>query len=96
MIHTVKDFGIVNRAEINVFLELSCFFHDPADVGNLISSLRRYKILKALLIKAQVKKDTGVILLKIHMQTGYTGLELENFLLSLSYFPRLSCFLLQE
>ena len=37
VIHTVKGFGIVNQAEIDVFLELSCFFHDPADVGNLIS-----------------------------------------------------------
>ena len=37
MIHTVKGFGIVNKAEIDAFLELSCFFHDPADVGNLIS-----------------------------------------------------------
>ena len=37
MIHTVKGFGTVNKAEINVFLELSCFFDDPADVGNLIS-----------------------------------------------------------
>ena len=36
-IHTVKGFGIVNKAEIDVFLELSCFFHDPVDVGNLIS-----------------------------------------------------------
>ena len=36
-IHTVKGFGIVNKAEIDVFLELSCFFDDPADVGNLIS-----------------------------------------------------------
>ena len=35
--HTVKDFGIVNKAEIDVFLELSCFFNDPADAGNLIS-----------------------------------------------------------
>ena len=35
--HTVKGFGIVNKAEIDVFLELSCFFHDPVDVGNLIS-----------------------------------------------------------
>ena len=35
--HTVKGFGIVNKAEIDVFLETSCFFHDPADVGNLIS-----------------------------------------------------------
>ena len=37
MIHTVKGFGIVKKAEIDVFLELSCFFDDPADVGNLIS-----------------------------------------------------------
>ena len=36
MIDTVKGFGIVNKAEIDVFLELSCFFDDPADVGNLI------------------------------------------------------------
>ena len=37
VIHTVKGFGIVNKAKIDVFLELSCFFHDPVDVGNLIS-----------------------------------------------------------
>ena len=37
VIHTGKGFGIVNKAEIDVFLEISCFFHDPADVGNLIS-----------------------------------------------------------
>ena len=37
LIHTVKGFGIVNKAEIDAFLELSCFFHDPADVGKLIS-----------------------------------------------------------
>ena len=37
VIHTVKGFGIVHKAEIDVFLELSCFFDDPADVGNLIS-----------------------------------------------------------
>ena len=37
VIHTVKVFGIVNKAEIDVFLELFCFFDDPADVGNLIS-----------------------------------------------------------
>ena len=36
VIHTVKGFGIVNKAEIDVFLELSCFFNDPADVSNLI------------------------------------------------------------
>ena len=37
MIHTVKGFGIVNKAEVEVFLGLSCFFDDPTDVGNLIS-----------------------------------------------------------
>ena len=37
MIHTVKSFGIVNKAEVDVFLELYCFINDPTDVGNLIS-----------------------------------------------------------
>ena len=37
VIHKVKGFGIVNKAETDIFLELSCFFDDPADVGNLIS-----------------------------------------------------------
>ena len=37
VIHTVKEFGIVNKAEVDVFLELSCFFDDPMDVGNFIS-----------------------------------------------------------
>ena len=37
VIHTVKGFGIVNKAKIDAFLELSCFLNDPADVGNLVS-----------------------------------------------------------
>ena len=37
MIHTVKGFGVVNKEEVDIFLELSCFFNDPVDVGNLIS-----------------------------------------------------------
>ena len=37
VVHTVKSFGIVTKVEVYVFLELSCFFHDPVDVGNLIS-----------------------------------------------------------
>ena len=37
MIHTVKGFSVVNEAEVDVFLEFSCFFYDPTDVGNLIS-----------------------------------------------------------
>ena len=60
VIHTVKGFGIVNKAEIDVFLELSCFFHHPADVGNLISgssafsktSLNIWKFTVHVLLKA--------------------------------------------
>ena len=59
VIHTVKDFGIVNKAEIDVFLELSCFFADPSDVGNLISgsstfakaSLSIWKFMVQVLLK---------------------------------------------
>ena len=42
VVHTVKGFGIVNKAEVDVFLELSCFFDDPADVGNLISGFSAF------------------------------------------------------
>jgi len=59
VIHTVKGFGIVNKAEVDVFLELSCFFDDPADVGNLISgssafsktSLNIWKFTAHILLK---------------------------------------------
>ena len=59
VIHTVKGFGRVNKAEIDVFLELSCFFHDPADVGNLISGSSAF--LKTSL---NIRKFTVHILLK--------------------------------
>ena len=42
MIHTVKDFGIVNKAEADFFLELFCFFDDPTDVGNLVSGFSAF------------------------------------------------------
>ena len=59
MIHTVKDLGIVNKAEVHVFLELSCFFDNSMDVGNLISgsfafyesSLNIWKFSFHLLVK---------------------------------------------
>ena len=59
VIHIVKGFGIVNKAEIDVFLELSCFLYDPADVGNLISgssafsksSLNIWKFMVHILLK---------------------------------------------
>ena len=63
VIHTVEDLGIVNQAEIYVFLELSCFFDDPADIGNLISgssafsktSLNIWKFLVHILLKPSLE-----------------------------------------
>ena len=65
VIHKVKGFGIVNKAEIGVFLELSCFFHDPADVSNLISgssafsktSLNIWKFTVYILLKPSLEGD---------------------------------------
>ena len=57
VIHTVKGFGIVNKADVDFFLELSCFFDDPADVGNLISgsfsksTLNMWKFMVHILLK---------------------------------------------
>ena len=59
VIHAVKDFGMVNQAKVDVFLELSCFFDDPADVGNLISgssafsksSLNIWKFMVCILLQ---------------------------------------------
>ena len=64
VIHTVKGFGIVNKAEIDVFLELPCFCYDPADVGNLISgssafsktSLNIWKFTVHVLLKPGLEK----------------------------------------
>ena len=60
VIHTVKGFGIINKAEIDVFLELSCFFNDPVNAGNLISgysafsksSLNIWKFMVHVLLKS--------------------------------------------
>ena len=64
MIHIVNGFGIVNKAEIDVFLEFSCFFYDPMDVGNLISdssafsksSLNIWKFMVHVLLKPGLEK----------------------------------------
>ena len=63
MIHTVKGFGIVNKAEVDIFLELSCFFHDPADVGNLISDSSAFS--KTSL---NIREFTVHILLKLGLE----------------------------
>ena len=59
VIHTVKSFGVVNEAEVDIFLELSCFYYDPVDIGNLISgssafsksSMNIWKFLVHVLLK---------------------------------------------
>ena len=59
VIHTIKGFGMVNKAQVDVFLELSCFFDDPMEVGNLISgssafsksSLNMWKFMVHILLK---------------------------------------------
>ena len=51
VIHTVEGFGIVNKAEIDGFLELSCFFDDPVDVGNLIGSSSVHGIFQARVLE---------------------------------------------
>ena len=63
VIHTVKAFGVVNKAEVDAYLELSCFFDDPADVGNLISnsfafsksSLKTWKFTVHVLLKPSLE-----------------------------------------
>ena len=63
VIHTVKGFGVVNKAEVDVFLELSCFFDDPTDVGSLISgssafsksSLNIWKFMVQVLLKPNLE-----------------------------------------
>ena len=67
MIHTVKGFGIDNKAEIDVFLELSCFFNDPADVGNLISGSSAFSktslnIWSQRLLTSRLQSPSAVIL----------------------------------
>ena len=64
-LNTVKGFGILNKAEIDVFLELSCFFNDPADVGNLISGSSAFQLALTLL---KIWKFVVHILLKPGLQ----------------------------
>ena len=74
MIHTVKGFGIVNKAEVEVFLEISCFFNDPVYVDNLISgssalsksSLNIWKFTVHILLKPGLE-NLGITLLACEM-----------------------------
>ena len=80
VVHTVKSFGIVNKAEIAVFLELSSFFHDPADVGNLISgssafsktSLNIWKFTVHILLKTGLENFEHYFTLACEMSEDST------------------------
>ena len=63
MIHTVKGFGVVNEAEVDVFLEFCCFFYDPTDVGNLISGSSAFSKSSLNIWKFSVH-----VLLKPHLE----------------------------
>ena len=67
VIHTVKGFAIVSKAEIDVFLELSCFFDDPADVGNLISGSSAFS-----------KTSLNIWMCMVHVFSKLTQKEAEN------------------
>jgi len=54
VIHTVKGFGIINKAEIDVFLELSCFFYDPPDISNMISRSSAFSETSLTILKFMV------------------------------------------
>ena len=76
--HTVKGFGVVNKAEIDVFLELSSFFHDPLDVGNLISgssdfsktSLNIREFTVHILLKPGLENDPQLHLQRFFFSVG--------------------------
>ena len=59
VIHTLNVFGTVNKAEIDVFLELSCFFEDPEDVSNLISGFSAFSISYLLITNKDLLYGTG-------------------------------------
>ena len=87
MIHRVKGFGIVSKAEIDVFLELFCFFDDPADVGNLISgssafsktSLNIWKFTVYILVKLGLENS------KVVKSIVFTGFVSSSKLLGYTY-----------
>ena len=86
VIHTVKGFGIVNKAEIDVFLELSCFFDDPAGVGNLVSgssafsktSLNNWKFTVHILLKPRLENFEHYKLLLRTVHNGIVKDVIEN------------------
>ena len=70
VIHTVKGFSIVNKAEIDVFLELSCLFDDPSDVGNLISQVLSFIFVLSRALKSLIfyfSSEASVLILSFYI-----------------------------
>ena len=88
VLHTVKGFGIVNKAEIDVFLKLSCFFNDPANVGNLISrssaffktSLNIWKFTVHVLLKPGLENFELACKIKVYSPSVSSNLIMHTFL----------------
>ena len=75
MIHTVKGFGVVKKAEVDVFLELSCFLDDPADVGNLISGSSDFsKSIWKFMVHVLLKPEDEIYLFWVLVLEGFVGL----------------------
>ena len=77
MIYTVKGFGIINKAEVDGFLELSCFFYDPEDVGYLISGSSAFSKSSLNILECKVKWDLGNII--TNKASGGDGIPSELF-----------------
>ena len=78
VIHTVKGFGIVNKAETDVFLELSCFFDDPMDVDNLVYSLLQNEVMmvsyfRDIISQHHYQRNANQIYNKVSAHTGQNG-----------------------
>ena len=75
VVHTVKSFGIVSKAEIDIFLQLSCFFNDPPDIGNLISGSSAFS--KSSFSKSSLQNACQEILLS---KTGRRNMCMLNYI----------------
>ena len=92
VIHIVKGFGIVNKAEIDVFLEFSCFFHDPADASNLISGSSAFpkmslNIWKFMVHVADCGSDHELLIAKFRLKLKKVGKTTRPFRYDLNQIP---------
>ena len=92
VIHTIKDFSIVNEGEVDVFLELSCFFDDPVDAGNLISSSSAFSktslnIWKFKVHVADCSSDHELLIAKFRLKLKKVGETTRPFRNDLNQIP---------